>query len=352
MVKKQLVLKDRLTLTQTLVLILLSCSFYLAFRLLDFFLIEFFLLHYTFLLGLFLFLSWSLVLIGYLYFHLKDIKKRPQVYFDQSHIEAIKPGTYWTEKLERIKILSVLENKPEEPKSFVIQTPWGPMDLAHSQNWPALWRALQAELNKKPQAIEKSQAASSYSQFILNLLALFSYLAFVTSFLVFEQRHSVLEVSFLVQIGFLLSLAPLFLRQLPYLKPLKFFNLAQIQTLQGILALPLFLQFFWFHVVAPLNSTEAAKAICGNQEQLRQCYQIDQNTCLSIWEASHQTCYQKHVATIRKEFPMRLPGPLVNQCKEYEFDRSLKFMRNSSNNSQCSGLFERIENYKLSYIDN
>lgn len=101
------------------------------------------------------------------------------------------------------------------------------------------------------------------------------------------------------------------------------------------------LYFYLAHISGQLLP-EGDRSPCGSLSKQIECYNLNQETCMSVWTSSTGDC-EDRLASIRKERPSFLTGNFLETCIGRNFDKSMHYNRKNETSDSCQVYFQKID---------
>lgn len=96
-----------------------------------------------------------------------------------------------------------------------------------------------------------------------------------------------------------------------------------------------------------LNSEERAGQTCGDSTYEKQCYNISQDTCLSVWEKFEEPCRDEVRGRLSQNQMTALIGPAVRWCIQKKYDRTVKGMRKMETSEFCRSYINKLDSLSV-----
>lgn len=92
-----------------------------------------------------------------------------------------------------------------------------------------------------------------------------------------------------------------------------------------------------------ISPQERATQTCGEATYERQCYNISEDTCLTVWEKFDEFCVNDVKSRLSQNQATSLIGPAVRWCIQKKYDRTVRGMRKMEVSEFCRPYINKLD---------
>lgn len=92
-----------------------------------------------------------------------------------------------------------------------------------------------------------------------------------------------------------------------------------------------------------IDPQERTTQTCGESTFERQCYNVSEDTCLTVWEKFEDQCANEVKSHLNQNQMTSLIGPAVRWCIQKKYDRTIKGTRKLEVSEYCRSYINKLD---------